>query len=158
MIIPKWSDPHRKRKGNAKFTDDDYVRYYDLDLLDFKALVLKLASGNRLTEFENDRYGIYIITISIIVLEGPQFRMKPRIEKEQVIEQMYMELLSKLINFDPSYSSIYPYAYRIAFTAGIHYYKALIRNSKQQKKIQAHLDACLADFKAEISDCKITCD
>lgn len=93
MHIPTWTDPHRKRNCSISYSDKDFTPYYDFDKTDFKNLVLKLKSGQRLTAAENDRYGMHILTICMIVQENARFKLKPRTEKEEMLEQQYYELL-----------------------------------------------------------------
>lgn len=93
MHIPTWTDPHRKRNCSISYSDKDFTPYYDFDKTDFKNIVLKLKSGQRLTAAENDRYGMHILTICMIVQENERFKLKPRAEKEEMIEQQYYELL-----------------------------------------------------------------
>lgn len=150
MNIPRWRDPNRRRKLKARYSDSDFVRYYDLDTEDFTRLVVKLKNNERLDELENDRYGLWILTISVIVLEGPKYKLKPRPEKEDIIEQQYFELLSKLHKFNEGSGSIFSYAYKIASNAAVHYYKHLTREHKHEAKIQEHLDQCMQDYLAEV--------
>ena len=137
MNIPKWKDPQRKRRVDIRYTDGDYCKYYDLDLHDFEQLVIKCKT-QQLTEAENDRYGIYILTICIIVMEGPKFRNKPHDEKEEILEQQYYELLPGLRLFNPNKGKIYSYAYRIGYTAACHYYTNKIEQRKRQDAIDSH--------------------
>lgn len=65
MKLPKWKDPKRKRLINISYKDDDYCKYYDIDLQDLTDLVVKLKNGIRLTDEENDRYrNLYTYTMS----------------------------------------------------------------------------------------------
>lgn len=138
MDALKWKNPNRKRLKNAKFNDPNYVKGYDLDLEDFGLLVTKLRNGERLTEVENDRYGIYILTVIEMVLEGPKFKNKTASEKSEIREQQYMELLTGLPMYDCNRGPIYPYAYRIGYTAACHYYTALTDSYRKQKAIEEH--------------------
>lgn len=123
MLLQRWNNPGRKRRCNISYNDEDYVKYYDIDLTDFTTLVNKLKNNIRLTDGENNRYGIYIITICQIVQENPKFKNKPLNEREEMLEQQYYELLTNITHFDNSRgSSIYSYAYRIGYTAACHYY------------------------------------
>lgn len=154
MLIPRWKKVNRKRKIQISYSDPDFVQYYDIDLTDFTDIVLKLKNNQDLTEQESIRYGLYVITICMITLEGPKFVKKTKAEKEKMIEVQYYELLTKIHNFDPTLGSIYSYSYKIAWNAGIHYFKDLIKNDKREKRIQAHLDACLGDYKSEVTSGK----
>ena len=89
MIIPRWSKVNRKRQIQISYKDPTFVRYYDLDLQDFTDIVLKLKRNEDLSVSENYRYGLYIMTMCIIVLEGPKFVMKTKDEKEKMIEVQY---------------------------------------------------------------------
>lgn len=154
MIIPRWSKVNRKRQIQISYKDPTFVRYYDLDLEDFKDIVLKLKRNEDLSVSENYRYGLYIMTMCIIVQEGPKFVMKTKDEKEKMIEVQYYELLTKIHTFDPALGSIYSYSYKIAWNAGIHYFKELIKKEKREKKVNKHLDECYLDYMSEITQGK----
>lgn len=154
MIIPRWSKVNRKRQIQISYKDPNFVRYYDLDLKDFTDIVLKLKSNEDLSVSENYRYGLYIMTMCIIVQEGPKFVMKTKDEKEKMIEVQYYELLTKIHTFDPALGSIYSYSYKIAWNAGIHYFKELIKKEKREKKVNKHLDECYLDYMSEITQGK----
>lgn len=146
MQIYKWKDPHRKRYTDIRYTDPNYCKYYDLDLEDFEGLVRKLQKGKKLTESENDRYGIYILTISYIVQEGPKFKNKPIIEREEMTDYQTLELLTGLMKFDPNKGKLYSFAYRIGYTSACHYYTDKIDDYKKRKAIMEHCISELEDY------------
>lgn len=151
MQFPSWRDPHRKRLIHISYTDPQYTKNYDIDLADFEHLVMKLKDGSILTDPENDRYGQYLTTICIIVLEGPKFRSKPYYEKQQILDQQIFEIVQGITMFDPSKGKIYSYAYRIAYTAACHYYTNIQDQRKKDKRITEHCQACLDDYMDEFS-------
>ena len=156
MLIPKWKDPGRKRETNIQYTDPNYTKYYDLDLNDFTNLVIKLRNNERLTEADNERYGTYIITISLMVQEGPKFKMKSKQEREEMIEYQTLELLLGLPKFDPDRgSSIYSFAYRIGYTAACHYYPDKITDYNKQKSLNEHCNNEIDEYLEEYSDHKV---
>lgn len=156
MRIPSWSNPQRKRNIHSNYLDKDYVKYYDLDLQDLSELVEKLKNNEMLTEQENDRYGIYLITICLIVQENPKFKNKSRNEHEEIIEQQLFELLTGIKSFNPNKgSSIYSYAYRIAYTAACHYYTFKNKEYEKQKAIEEHCKKELDDYNYEFSTHKV---
>ena len=156
MQIPNWKDPQRKRNIRSNYINKDFVKYYDLDLQDLSELVDKLRNSQRLSEQENDRYGIYLITICLIVQENPKFKNKSRIEREEMLDQQLFELLTgiKCFNKDKG-SSIYSYAYRIAYTAACHYYTFKNKDYKKQKAIEEHIKEELDDYYYEFSSHKV---
>lgn len=156
MQIPIWKDPHRKRNIRSNYLDKEYVKYYDLDLQDLSELVEKLRNGERLTDNENDRYGIYLITICLIVQENPKFKNKSRLEREEILDQQLFELLTGIKSFNPNKgSSIYSYAYRIGYTAVCHYYTFKNKEKEEQDKIVAHVKEELDDYYYEFSTHKV---
>lgn len=146
MKIYKWKDPHRKRNMDIRYTDKDYCKYYDLDLEDFEKLVLKLQSGKQLTESENDRYGVYILTMSYIVQEGPKFKYKSAIEREEMTDYQTLELLTGLMKYNPTKGKLYSFAYRIGYTSACHYYTDKIEDYNKQKAIMEHCISELDDY------------
>ena len=147
MKLPIWKNPNRTRNNSIRYTDKDYVKYYDLDLQDLSELIDKLRNEERLNEQENDRFGIYLITIALIVQENPKFKNKSLNEREEMLDQQILELLTGLPHFDKDKgSSIYSYAYRIGYTAACHYYTNKIKDYKKQKAIEDHCMSELNDY------------
>lgn len=150
----KWNNPHRRRKTTISFSDDEYVVGYDLDLADFANLVQK-HKAETLSYTEDVRYGNHILTLIEIVLEGPKFKNKTSSEKSALREQMYYELLPGIRSFDPTRgSSIYSYAYRIAYVAGCHYYTNLAKTNARQNAINQHCQEEYEDYLEEYSSHK----
>lgn len=56
MKLPIWKNPNRTRNNSIRYTDKDYIKYYDLDLQDLTELIDKLRNEERLNEQENNRY------------------------------------------------------------------------------------------------------
>lgn len=152
-----WKDPGRHRKNTISYTDEDFVKYYDLDLKDFTELVMKLQNNLRLSYNEELRYTDYLYTICNIVFENPKFKMKSVSEKEELQEQAIFELLQIL----PKYfditkgSSIYSYAYRCCYVAYCHYYTNKIQDYKRKKAIEEHCMNELKEYLAEIGTGKV---
>ena len=154
MIIPRWRKIDRRRKLTIKYSDPDFNVYYDLDTEDFQNLVMKLKNGDILTEEENNRYGIWILTICMIVQEHSKFKNKPVWEREEMIEQQYFELLQGITTFNPDKGKIYSYAYRIAYTAAVHYYTNKTTETEKQNIIIEHCMDELRDYLEEYNDHK----
>lgn len=157
MEIPKWINPGRKRNTNISYTDPNYTKYYDLDLDDFTKLVIKLRNKQQLNEIENNRYGIYILTIALIVQEGPKFKKKPKQEREEMLEYQTLELLTGLPQFDPNRgSSIYSFAYRIGYTSACHYYTDKITDYNKKQEIDKHCEEEWLSYMEEFSNHKVS--
>lgn len=155
MRIPHWHKVNRARKLTISYKDQDYTKYYDLDSIDFEYLVSKLQNNERLTKEENDRYGIYILTICLIVQEHQKFKNKSVLEREEMLEQQYMELLQYITGFNPNKGKLYSYAYRIAYTAACHYYTFKMKEKEREQKIIAHVKEELDDYYSEIISHKV---
>lgn len=149
MNIPRWRKVNRKRDIYIRYTDPNFVKYYDIDMEDFQNMVMKLKNDEILEYTDNERYGTYIITMCIIVQEGPRFKNKPIIEREEILEQQYMELLQGLMTFNPEKGRLYSYAYRIAYTAAIHYYT-------MKKEEKEHMDAIIEHCMEELDEYRST--
>ena len=87
-------------------------------------------------------------------MEGPKFKNKPVWEREEMIEQQYMEMLSGITTFNPNKGKIYSYAYRIGYTAACHYYTDKIEEAKRQEAITEHCKEELWDYLEEFNDHK----
>lgn len=139
-----WKNPNRKRLINISYTDKDYVKYYDLDLNDFTAIVLKVRNGQRLTDDEELRYTVYLYTIMNIVFDNPKFKKKSVTEKEELQEQAIFELLLALPHFNVDKgSSLYSYAYRCCYIAYCHYYTNKNKDYGKHKAIEEH---CMNEY------------
>lgn len=150
-MIPAFKQTKRKRKLSISYNDCEFVPYYDLDSEDLRNLVIKLKNGEVLTCQENDRYGVHILTLCRMVLAHQKFRNAPMPVKSAIVDEMYFELLSKLHKFDPSHgSSVFSYAYRIGYTAGIHYFKREERTKRHDLMISNHCQECLEEYLAEV--------
>ena len=137
----KWKNPGRKRKQDIAYTDADFVKGYDLDQADFTAINEKKKKNELVTKEENDRYGIYIMTIIEIVLEGRKFKNKGYEEKCELRDQMIFELLQAILGFEPSRgSTIFSYAYRCGYTAACHYYNDKKKEADFTKRLYDIID------------------
>lgn len=156
MNLPRWKNPGRKRILLISHKDLKYCKYYDLDVEDFTNLVNKLHNKEILTEQENNRYGIYLITMTYIVLENSKFRNKSMQERNEIADQINYELCIGLpcFNKDKGYS-IYSYAYRIAYVAGCHYFTNKNREVKKEKIILDHCYEELQQYIDSISTHKV---
>lgn len=155
MEYPRWNDPHRRRNIKANYKDADFCPYYDIDLADFQYLVMKLKADERLTDAENDRYGMYVLTMCKISQESPKFRDKPRNEKEEILEQQYFEMLPGLKLFNPNKGKLYSYAYRIGYTSACHYYTMKIDDARRQDLIEEHCKQAYEDYCEDVNDHKV---
>lgn len=141
MESMKWRNPGRKRKHDLSYTSTDFVKGYDLDQADFTYLNEKKKKNEPVTREENDRYGIYIMTMIEIVLEGRKFKNKPFDEKCELRDQMIYELLQAIRGFDPNRGSkIFSYAYRCAYVAACHYYTAKQKEAAFMNRIYEIID------------------
>lgn len=152
----RWKNPGRKRNLNTKYTDPSYVIGYDLDNEDFQNIIIKLKNKEALTYQENIRYGNHILTIIEVVLENNKFKDKPNEEKSEIRDQMAFELCTGITTFNPDKgSSIFSYAYRIAYVAGIHYYTNKTKQVTKQEAIMAHCLEELDEYISAISSHKV---
>lgn len=139
----KWQNPGRKRHQDISYTDEDFVPGYDLDQKDFTAINEKKKKNEPVTRDENDRYGIYIMTMIEVVLEGRKFKNKPFNEKCELRDQMVFELLQAIRGFDSTRGSkIFSYAYRCAYVAACHYYSEKQKEAAFTKRIYEIIDNC----------------
>ena len=139
----KWINPGRKRHQDISYTSPEFVPGYDLDQKDFTAINEKKKKNEPVTRDENDRYGIYIMTMIEIVIEGRKFKNKPFNEKCELRDQMVFELLQAILGFDPTRGSkIFSYAYRCAYVAACHYYTEKQKEYDFTKRIYEIIDNC----------------
>lgn len=137
----KWKNPGRKRHQDLEYTSPEFVKGYDLDQADFTYLNEKKKKNELLTREENDRYGIYIMTMIEIVLEGRKFKNKSFNEKCELRDQMSFDLLQAIRGFDPTRGSkIFSYAYRCAYVAACHYYSEKQKEYDFTKRIYEIID------------------
>lgn len=157
MKIQTFKNPNRRRKLKINYYDPNFTKYYDLDLTDLGDLVQKLQNNERLSEHENDRYGMYILTVMEIVLENKKFKNKTSFEKEEIRDYQYYDLLTGLTKFNFSRgSSIFSYAYRIGYTAAIHYFNDKVKRKEKDDKLQEYIDDTYREYIDEISTHKVS--
>ena len=152
--MPSWKDPGRRRRISLDHNDPDYCWYYDLDDADFTELVMKLKSGQRLNETDNERYGKYIYTIIYIAMSNPKFANKNSEERNGMFEQAVMELLKGLTTFNPQKGRLYSFAYRICFTSFCHYFTEKIKDAEERKVIEEHCKQEIDEYYYEFNDHK----
>ena len=156
MKMKLFKNPNRRRKLRISYQSPQFTRYYDLDLDDLNMLVMKLQNNERLTEFENERYGWYILTLMEIVLENNKFKTKPAYEKEEIRDYQYYDLLCGLTKFNFNKgSSIFSYGYRIGYTAALHYYKNKSKEETRKEKLQEYIDDTYKEYLDEITSHKV---
>jgi hypothetical protein len=155
MRIPEYHSHDRNRKCNISYIDPDFRKYYDLDKVLFQNLVTRIQRGEVLNDRDNDLYGMSIITICLIVLEHIQFRKKAKSVKEKMLDEMYLKVVDKIRNFNPAKGAIYSYAYRLAYTSAANYFNDLIRDQKNQKKLDQHIRSCVEEYLDDVSDHRV---
>lgn len=128
----------RKRIKKIRYTDPEYVSGYDVDLVDYEELNNKRINNVPLTPAEDQRYGIYILTMVEIVMEGPKFRNKVSTERQDIKDQSAFELTIALMSYNPERGSIFSFSYFCAYIGAIHYYA---NKAKLNKKEQIIIDA-----------------
>lgn len=149
-------DPKRPRDRQLQYTDPSFILGYDVDLNDFTHLIRKQQHFFRLSESENERYFLWILTMLAVMLEGPRMKKKTRVEKNQICEHVYPILAKNLIKFDTTRGkSIFSYCYKAAYLESLKFFHARDRAKKHDRAIQDHLDSCVEEYMSEISDCKI---
>lgn len=58
--------------------------------------------------------------------------------------------------FNSEKGDIYSYAYRIAYTAALHYYSNIVKEKKKKVAIEQHCQEALDDYMREYSTHKVT--
>ena len=152
----RWKDPGRKRIIDIKYNDENYVPGYDIDVNDFADLVCKLKKKIHLSSIEDKRYGEYIMAIIETVIESPKFKSNDRNVKFELRDQMAYELCTGILSFNPDKkSSIFSYAYRIAYVAGCHYFTNRTNDKAKQKAITEHCLEEMQEYIESITNHKI---
>lgn len=126
---------NRKRIKQIRYTDPEYVSGYDIDLIDFQELNDKRIKAIPLTPAEDQRYGVYILTMVEIVMEGPKFRNKVGDERQEAKDNSAAELAISLMSFNPERGSIFSFSYYCAYVGAIHYYTDKQKIAKKDKII-----------------------
>lgn len=149
-------DPKRPRDRHLQYTDPKFILGYDVDLTDFTELIRKKKESRQLSEFENHRCFLYILTMLAVMLEGPRMKKKTRVEKNQICEHVYPILAENLVKFDTTRGkSIFSYCYKAAYLESLKFFHSRDRAKRHDQSIQNHLDSCVEEYMSEISDCKL---
>lgn len=145
--------PDRKRITKIKYTDKEYIPYYDIDKEDFEELVLKLNKNISLSKEENTRYGEYVLAVVESILEGPRFRLKPLDEKEQLRDEIYHEILLQVpTHYKEKRGTIYNYAYRCGYLRAIHFYTDAQKARERFFKNYDNILSMQKQYSQEIND------
>lgn len=152
----RWKDPHRKRIVDIRYTDPEYVPGYDIDCSDFSNIVQSIKNKEEITKDQDTRYGHYIMSIIEMVICSPKFKGNDRMTKFNLRDQMYFELCSGILSYNPNKkSNIFSYAYRIAYVAGCHYFTNKNKEVKKEKIILEHCYEELQQYIDSISTHKV---
>lgn len=148
MDALRWHSPNRKRIVDIRYDDPEYVPGYDIDVQDFTEIVKCNKDRVRLSTDQDTRYGHYIMSIIEMVICSPKFKGNDRMTKFNLRDQMYFELCSGILSYNPDKkSNIFSYAYRIAYVAGCHYFT---NKNKEVKKEKIILDHCYEELQQYI--------
>jgi hypothetical protein len=155
---PNFSKIHRDRTTEIRYTSDQFIELYDVDEADLYMIMCKLKSGKRLDVFENDRYGKYILaTIYKVMYNRPCYWKKSIERKQEIAEYAVLYALETAVkNFNPNYpAKTCGFLWRVALCGCALSCRSKLRAKTKEEKRQAHLQRCLEEYYAEVSDGKV---
>ena len=155
MQLIKWTPVGRKRNKTIRYTDPEYIRGYDIDIVDFSELVDKY-NENKLTSTEENRLLDHVLTMIQIVTENPDINPRPG-ELDELTDVMFMDAWGALRYIKPK-KNPYSYIYRSAYTgACTRYYKKKITERTKSEAIERHCREVFDQYNDSISDHKVRC-
>lgn len=141
--LDKRTDIYRDEKGAPKCFNQV-----------FQDLVLRQQKGT-LSPREYELYGRLVMTLVQIVMNNRKFKFQDPDIKDECRTEAYCDILSNLVShFDSTRgSTAYAYAFRIAYTAGIH----VLERLNMRRELDSNLIENAEDL---IPDCghKVTTD
>ena len=155
MQLIKWTPVGRKRNKTIRSTDPEYIRGYDVDIVDFSELVDKYNENN-LTSTEENRLLDHVLTMIQIVTENPDINPRPG-ELDELTDVMFMDCWNALHYIKPK-TNPYPYIYRAGFTgACTRYFKKKITERLKAEAIEKHCREVFDLYNDSVIDHKVRC-
>lgn len=155
MEIIHWDPISRKRNKSARYTDEDFVNGYDLDMEDFSSLTTKYNAGELLRE-EEQRLHLYVMTLMKIVLENPKIMPRNTDELDKVTDAMFVAMWGSL-RYIKDGRSPYSYLYRSGYTSACTWFKKQIKEREKEESIRKHCEEVYLEYMDSISDHKVSC-
>lgn len=140
MNFFEWKTVKRKRSKSLRYTDKEFVRGYDVDVLDIVNLSKKVAQDT-LTYSERERLGVHIITIVNIVFENPKIRIIDRDIKQQAAERSFIAMWKSLDKI--SERNAFSYLYTVGFNAWKKFARVSIAKKRKNDAICTHINECM---------------
>lgn len=155
MQLLYWEKVDRKRSREIPYNHKDFVRGYDLDMVDFTSLV-EIFNRGSLTSEEETRLYDYVRTMMNIVFENPKINPRNTSEKEDCADFAFPDAWGSL-RYIKGGASPYSYVYRSIYTAACRYFKKKISDRKKEEAIAEHLQECYIEYLDATNDRKRGC-
>ena len=94
------SKTHRSPSDKKRYTDPDFIWYFDLDPVDLSYIMMKKSRNFHVSSEESDRFGKYVVAMIGQVLLKPVYIRKPVWLKEHICEFAILYVLQK---WSPTY-------------------------------------------------------
>lgn len=146
MELIKWRTVNRKRKKDIRYSDAEYVRGYDLDVVDFSNLAYKFNTGTLLPA-EERRLTDHVLTMISIVTSNPKITYFDG-EFDALTDAMFIDCWAALKNLKEGVSP-YSYMYRVGYMAAWHHFKKTMKSKEKAEAIEKHLRECVEEWAAE---------
>lgn len=154
MEILIWKPIDRKRQKDISYQSPEFNKGYDLDMTDFTALVGKY-NANTLTNAEENRLYMYVMTMMNIVLEHPKVN-PAKWEMDDLTDLMFMDGWNAL-HYIKEGVKPYSYIYRSMYVAVLKYYKKVFKERERKEQLDAWIDEAYAEYKESIGTGKVSC-
>ena len=154
MEILIWKPIDRKRQKDISYNSPEFNKGYDLDMVDFTALVGKY-NAKSLTNAEENRLYMYIMTMMNIVLENPKVNPK-KYEMDDLTDLMFMDGW-KSLKYIKEGTKPYSYIYHSMYIAVCKYYKKVVKDRERKEQLESWIDEAYAEYKEAIGDGKVRC-
>lgn len=151
MNFFEWKSVKRKRSKSLRYTDNDFVQGYDVDVNDIVNLSKKAALDS-LTYAERERLGIHIISVVNIVFENPKIRIIDRDVKLMAAELSFIAMWKSLDKINER--NAFSYLYTVGFNAWKKFTRASISKRRKNEAISNHIEECIDTYINESSSGK----
>lgn len=152
MELLIWKPIDRKRQKDISYESPEFNKGYDIDMEDFTSLVGKY-NARTLTNAEENRLYMYIMTMMNIVLENPKVN-PTKGEMNDLTDMMFMDGWNSL-HYIKEGVKPYSYVYRSMYIAVCKFYKKAIKERERKELLEELIDEAYAEYKESVGTGKV---
>ena len=149
------STTHRSPSDKKRYTDPDFIWYFDVDPVDLSYIMMKKSKGFHVTSEESDRFGKYVIGMIGQVLLKPVYIRKPYWLKEHITEYAILYVLQKWSRTYVPQGKASGFLHKVCECGCAMSQRKDLRAYNKAKRIEEHLKDCYDNYDDEVMDHKV---